>query len=72
MSRKRYSEHTRFLVLRACWTILRGGAVAFRINFTQDGWEAISSPTFLLDCQVNGKPMTPWDFEHADPEPNVP
>jgi hypothetical protein len=63
----KFAETRRFLALQACWTILRGGSVAYRINFTDGGGEALSAPTFFADCQMDGKPMTPWDIEHLDP-----
>ena len=70
MSRRHFSLHYRFLALRACWTILHGGSVAYGINFTGGGgFESLSEPLFMLDCQKNGKPMTHWDLEFSDPKP---
>ena len=69
MRRPRFSVHHKFLALRACWTILRGGAVAYKLNLTEGGFNSLSAPTFVADCQMDGEPMTPWDLEHGHPEP---
>ena len=67
--RKRYSEHRRLLALRACWTILKGGSVAWNLNLTSDGgFESRSDDMFVVDCTFDGKPISPWEFSFDDPE----
>ena len=66
---RRYDEFRKFIALRACWTILRGGSVAYRINFTDGGFDSLAAPTFMADCQMDGEPMTPWDISHGHPDP---
>jgi len=67
--RSRFSEHRRFIALRACWTILRGGSVAYRVNLTEDGdIQATAREFFAADVLVRGKPMTPWHIEYGQPE----
>ena len=64
-----YAEFRHFIALRACWTILRGGSVAYKINFTDGGGEGIGGvATYFADCQIDGKPLTPWMIEHMNPE----
>lgn len=70
---KRYAEFRRFIALHACWTILRGGAVAYRINFTPAGGEGISDvATYFADCQLSGEPMTRWNLEYSNLEDQLP
>jgi hypothetical protein len=59
--------HRRFLRLRACWSVLRGDSVAYRVNFTEGGGDGHNF--FAAECTIGGEPMTPWHFEHCDPEP---
>lgn len=64
---KRFSEHRRFLALRACWTILRGGSVVYRVNLTGDGdIEALGNRLLASEVLVRGKPLTPWHLYHGD------
>lgn len=68
MRRRKYRESRRFLALRACWTIIRGGSVAWKVNLTEDGdLEALSKDAFFCDVTVRGKPMTAWHIEYVDP-----
>ncbi len=64
-----FSEHRRFLALRACWTILRGGSVAWRLDVTEDGFRGLRTPTFIAGCHVDGEPATPWDIHLGGPDP---
>jgi hypothetical protein len=67
--KRRFFEHRRFLALRACWEILRNGSVAWNINFTEGGFDSIGRhDTFIAGCQMDGRPLTAWDIEHAKPE----
>lgn len=68
MRRKRYAEHTRFLALRACWSILRGESVAWNLNVTDDGFESLGGGLFAVGCADHGEPMTAGNFSFAEPE----
>ena len=68
MSRKRISETRHFLALQACWTILRGGSVAWKINLTGGGFDALTASTFMAECQMDGRPVTLRDLMWADPD----
>jgi hypothetical protein len=67
---RHFSEHRRFLALRACWVILRGGSVAWNVNLTEQGdLEARAGDAFFCDVTVRGKPMTAGHIYHGKPEP---
>lgn len=67
---RRYSEHRRFLALRACWVILRGGSVAWNVNLTEQGdLQARSGDAYFCDVTVRGKPMTAWHIYRGEPDP---
>lgn len=71
----KYSEHRRLMALRACWTILSGGSVAWKLNITRSGAEtAGDGPLFFGHCRVGGKPLTRWNIEflHPVPQPDEP
>lgn len=69
MSRHYFKENRRFPALRACWIILRGRSIAYRINFT-DGTagDPDGLATNFVDCQMDGKPLTPWEISHLNPK----
>ena len=68
--RRRYGEHRQFLALRACWSILRGESVAWKLNFTSSNgtFESVDRGLFVSDCTVDGKPFTHEHLYHANPE----
>ena len=66
----RFRERRRLVALRACWTILRGGSVAWNVNLTEEGdLQARSGDAFFCDVTVRGKPMTAWHIYRGKPEP---
>ena len=67
--RKRYREFRRLLALRACWSLLRSKAVAWKLDFTRESeFRALGSGLFTADCTVDGKPLGPEHLYHGDPE----
>jgi hypothetical protein len=67
--RRRFSEHRRFLALQACWSILRGESVAWKLGLAGDSrFEALGRGLFTAGCTVNGEPLTAWHLAHGDPE----
>lgn len=47
----------RFLALRACWAILRGRSVAWKLGLAPDvSLRALGDGLFTADCLVDGKP----------------
>jgi hypothetical protein len=63
-----YAERHRFLALRACLTILRGGSVAWNLDITDDGFESRRSPFFMADCTDHGNPVTSQHISHSTPK----
>lgn len=65
----RYSEPRRFLKLRLCWVILRGGSVAYRLNITGHGEIEFLSGNMALtaECQLNGQPLGLRNVFHQNP-----
>lgn len=68
VKRARTREKTRFHALRACWVILRGGSVAYLVNFTDGGAVSLTDNSYFYGCQIDGQEMTLWDVHHAKPE----
>lgn len=68
-----FTEQNRFVALRACWTILRGGSVGYKLNFEGDV-TSLSGPALFTLCQVNGEDLQPWHLEHlhGSPQPDAP
>lgn len=67
--RKRYREFRRFLALRACWSLLRGEAVAWKLDFTRESeFRALGNGLFTADCTVDGEPLGAEHLYHGDPE----
>jgi hypothetical protein len=67
--RRRYNEHTRFLALRACWRILRGGSVAWNLDMTDEGFRSRGGKgMFVGGCTDHGEPIGPEQIYHRNPE----
>jgi hypothetical protein len=63
-------EYRKLLALRACWVILRGGSVAWKLNFPlEGGCESTGTDLFVADCQIDGGPLGLQHLSHMDPEP---
>jgi hypothetical protein len=72
MKRARSEEKTRFHALRACWVILRGGSVAYLVNFTDGGADFLSRNSYIYGCEIDGQPVTMWDLHLSEPERQPP
>ena len=69
MRRRHYREFRRFLALRACWSVLRGESVAWKLALTGDSeFETLGNGLFTADCTVDGKPLGPEHLYHGEPE----
>lgn len=67
--KRRYAEYHRFLALRACWSILRGDGVVWKIALTgRNELETLGNGLLVAGCTVNGKPLRAEHVFHGDPE----